>query len=99
MLKEQQPEIVSVGPRWTDCHLEMVLKCLEAGAHVYCEKPMTWNLADGDQIVAKAKETGKKVAVAHQGASALPSWDSRIGAQRTRSSGMRPDQLLVMRLW
>ena len=67
MIEEEQPEIVSVGPRWTDCHLEMVLACLEVGAHVYCEKPMTWNLADGDQIVKKARETGQKVAVAHQG--------------------------------
>ena len=31
MLREQQPDIVSVGPRWTDRHLEMVLACLEAG--------------------------------------------------------------------
>lgn len=68
MLQEEQPEIVTVGPRWTDCHLEMVLACLEVGAHVYCEKPMTWNLADGDRIVAKAGEVGRKVAVAHQGA-------------------------------
>ena len=68
MLAAEQPEVVTVGPRWADCHLEMVLACLEVGAHVYCEKPMTWNLADGDQIVAKAAETGRKVAVAHQGA-------------------------------
>ena len=68
MLEKEQPEIVTVGPRWTDCHLEMVLACLDVGAHVYCEKPMTWNLADGDRVVARAKETGKKVAVAHQGA-------------------------------
>ena len=68
MLREEQPEIVTVGPRWTDNHLEMVMACLEVGAHVYCEKPLTWNLADGDEIVAKAKAKGKKVAVAHQGA-------------------------------
>jgi predicted dehydrogenase len=45
----------------------MVLACLEAGAHVYCEKPMTWNLADGDRIVEAAAAAGRKVAVAHQG--------------------------------
>jgi len=67
MLKQEQPHIVSVCPRWTDCHLEMVLACLEAGAHVYCEKPMTWNLEEGDQIVSMAGMAGKKVAVAHQG--------------------------------
>jgi len=67
MLEQEKPDIVSVCPRWTDCHLEMVTGCLEAGAHVYCEKPMTWNLSDGDAIVALAKSTGRKVAVAHQG--------------------------------
>lgn len=66
MLQQESPDIVSVCPRWTDCHLEMVTACLEAGAHVYCEKPMTWNLADGDAIVALAERVGRKVAVAHQ---------------------------------
>jgi predicted dehydrogenase len=67
MLRLELPEIVSVGPRWSDCRLEMVLACLEAGAHVYCEKPMTADLEEGDQIVSMAAATGKKVAVAHQG--------------------------------
>lgn len=66
MLAAEQPDLVSVCPRWTDCHLDMVLACLEAGAHVYCEKPMTWNLADGDAIIARADALGRKVAVAHQ---------------------------------
>ena len=66
MLRQERPDLVSVGPRWTDCHLEMVLACLEVGAHVYCEKPMTWNLEEGDQIVSMAEASGKKVAVAHQ---------------------------------
>ena len=67
MLAQERPDIVSVCPRWTDCHLEMVTACLEAGAHVYCEKPLTANLAEGDRIVALARQVGRKVAVAHQG--------------------------------
>ena len=67
MLEKEKPDLVTVGPRWTDCHLEMVLACIDAGAHVYCEKPMTWNLEEGDQIVAAAAAAGRKVAVAHQG--------------------------------
>lgn len=67
MLEAEQPEVVTVGPRWTDCHLEMVLACLEVGAHVYCEKPMTADLEEGDQIVSMAAAAGRKVAVAHQG--------------------------------
>ena len=66
MLDTEQPDIVTIGPRWTDRHLSMVLDCIEAGAHVYCEKPMTWNLQDADRIVAAADAAHRKVAVAHQ---------------------------------
>jgi len=88
MLREEQPDIVSVCPRWTDCHLEMVLACLDAGAHVYCEKPMTWNLADGDRLVARADEVGRKIAVAHQGVY-LP----RVQAVRRSLDGGRIGQV------
>ena len=47
-------------------HAVIGLAAMERGKHLYCEKPMTWNLADGDQVVRKANETGRKVAVAHQ---------------------------------
>jgi len=67
MLKQESLDIVSVGPRWPDCHVEMVSACLDAGAHVYCEKPIAQTLADGDLIVARAQAAGKKVAVSHQG--------------------------------
>ena len=38
ILRQETPDIVSVGPRWTDCLQEMELACLEAGAHMSCEK-------------------------------------------------------------
>src|SRR4051794_7895950 len=67
MLERERLDLVSVCPRWVDCHVEMVLACLEAGCHVYCEKPMTASLEEGDRIVAAAKRARRKVAVAHQG--------------------------------
>lgn len=66
MLETERPDIVTVGPRWTDCHLDMVLDCIAAGAHIYCEKPMTWNLRDADRIIAAADAANRKIAVAHQ---------------------------------
>ena len=66
MLKAEEPDIVSVCPRWTDRHREFILACLDAGCHIYTEKPMTWNLEDGDVIVATARQKGLKIAVAHQ---------------------------------
>lgn len=67
MLAEEKLDIVSVCPRWTDCHLEMVLACIEAGCHIYCEKPLASNLAEGDAMVAAAQSADLKIAVAHQG--------------------------------
>ena len=66
MLAKEDLDIVSVCPRWIPAHLEMVPACLDAGCHIYCEKPMTATLADGDAIVRAAKEKGLKIAVAHQ---------------------------------
>lgn len=66
MLEKEDLDIVSVCPRWTVEHVDMVTACIEAGCHVYSEKPMTATLADGDKIVETAKANGKKVAVAHQ---------------------------------
>ena len=66
MLDKEQLDIVSVCPRWVPEHLAMVTACLEAGCNVYCEKPMTMSLADGDEIVETANARGLKVAVAHQ---------------------------------
>lgn len=66
MLEKEELDIVSVCPRWVPEHLAMVTACLEAGCNVYCEKPMTMSLADGDKIVETAAARGLKVAVAHQ---------------------------------
>jgi predicted dehydrogenase len=66
MLEKESLDIVSVCPRWVTEHLDMVTACLEAGCNVYCEKPMTGSLAEGDKIVETAKAHGLKVAVAHQ---------------------------------
>ena len=67
MLAKEELDIVSVCPRWIPEHLDMVPACLEANCHVYCEKPMTATLADGDAIVNTARRKGLKVAIAHGG--------------------------------
>ncbi len=66
MLRSEEPDIVSVCPRWTEKRSDMLLAALDVGAHVYCEKPLVSNLQEGDRIVARAQELGRKIAVAHQ---------------------------------
>ena len=67
MLDAETPDIVSVCPRWVDCHEEMMLACVAAGCHVYCEKPLAASLDSADRMVTAADAAGVKVAVAHQG--------------------------------
>jgi len=66
MLRSEEPDIVSVCPRWTKARADMLLAALDAGAHVYCEKPLVSSLEEGDRVVARAREVGRKIAVAHQ---------------------------------
>jgi len=68
MLEREDLDIVSVCPRWVDCHEEMITAALEAGCHVYSEKPMTATPDAADRIIALADSRGLKIAVAHQAA-------------------------------
>jgi predicted dehydrogenase len=66
MLREEKPEIVGIGPRWTDQRVAMVSAAAEAGAHIYMEKPFAENLADADRMVAAIRHNKVKVQIAHQ---------------------------------
>jgi predicted dehydrogenase len=66
MLDKERPQIVSVCPRWLDCHRDMVVACAEAGAHVFMEKPMCRTLAEADEMVTACERHHVKLALAHQ---------------------------------
>ena len=66
MLAKEKPDIVSIGTRWNDQHVAMTTAALEAGAHVYSEKPFVRCAADGDVLLTLAKQKGLKIGVAHQ---------------------------------
>ncbi len=66
MLEKERPQIVSVAPRWLDCHHEMVLACAEHGCHVFLEKPMCPTLEQADEMIAAFEKRGLKLAIAHQ---------------------------------
>lgn len=58
MLDEADLDIVVVAPRHTAYHAELVTDALLAGAHVYCEKPLTQTLAEADALVDLAATRG-----------------------------------------
>ena len=66
MLETERPQIVSVAPRWLDCHRDMVLACAEAGCHVFLEKPMCQTLEQADEMIAALAKRNLKLAIAHQ---------------------------------
>jgi len=66
MLEEERPQIISVAPRWVDCHRDMVLACADFGCHVFLEKPMCQTLEQADEMVAALEKRNLKLAIAHQ---------------------------------
>lgn len=68
MLEKEDLDLVSVCPRWVDCHEDMITAALEAGCHVYSEKPMTATPESADRVIDLADRKGLKIAVAHQAA-------------------------------
>lgn len=48
----------------TYLHAEYAIKCMKAGLHVLCEKPMALTVEDCDKMIACSKETGKRLMVA-----------------------------------
>jgi predicted dehydrogenase len=52
------------------CHAQITLDALEAGKHVYCEKPMTRYLDEAFKVYDAVKRTGKVFQVGAQGCSA-----------------------------
>ena len=67
MLKYVKPDLVSLAPRWLDCHRDMLLACAEAGVRgVLIEKPLCRTLEEADAMVEACRRTGMKAAICHQ---------------------------------
>ena len=45
----------SILPRLCIVHCEQVARCVRAGKHVLCEKPLALSVAEGQEVVALAK--------------------------------------------
>jgi predicted dehydrogenase len=58
--KDIDAVVIAVPDHW---HKKMTLEALAAGKHVYIEKPMTWSLKEGPEIIAAEKKYGKTLMV------------------------------------
>jgi predicted dehydrogenase len=67
MLRYEEPDLVSIAPRWLDCHRDMALACAETGVRgVLIEKPLCRTLEEADEMVEACRTTGMKMAICHQ---------------------------------
>jgi len=58
--------LIATPEHW---HYQMAMDALEAGKHVYLEKPMTHGIEEAKKLTAKVKSTGLKLQVGVQGMS------------------------------
>ncbi len=55
-LKQTRPDIACIST-YTETHVEYSIKCMEAGAHVFLEKPVAASVADAKKLISVAKKT------------------------------------------
>jgi predicted dehydrogenase len=72
--KEIDTVIVATPDHW---HKTMVIDALQAGKDVYVEKPMTYAVDEGPQIVDAVRKTGRIVEVGSQGISSATAAKAR----------------------
>ncbi len=59
-----EPDLVVIAT-YSDSHADFACQAMDAGAHVFVEKPLATTVADAERVVAKAVETGRKLVVGY----------------------------------
>jgi len=89
-LAATKPDAVSINT-WPNTHAEYAIKAMEAGAHVFMEKPIATNIEDAEKVVATARVKNRKLVLGYI-LRVHPSWVKFIELGKTLG---KP---LVMRL-
>ncbi|WP_367717953.1 Gfo/Idh/MocA family oxidoreductase [Nitratireductor sp. GISD-1A_MAKvit] len=63
-LAETKPDLASINT-YSDSHAPFALTAMEAGAHVFVEKPLATNVADARRVVETAKAHNRKLVVGY----------------------------------
>ncbi len=63
-LAETSPDVVCIST-YPDTHAGYALAALEAGAHVFLEKPLAVTVEESEAVIAKAKEVNRKLMVGY----------------------------------
>jgi len=65
MLEKAKPDILAVVTPPVS-HFDLVTQGLQAGCHVFCEKPFMNSLEEADAVIRRAAEAGRQVVVNNQ---------------------------------
>lgn len=79
-LRDERPDLVSIAT-YSDSHADYAIRAIEAGCHVFVEKPLATTVADAERVVAAAKANGRKLVVGYI-LRHHPSWVRLIGEAR-----------------
>jgi predicted dehydrogenase len=80
LLTQARPDVVHVTtPPAT--HFSIALQCLDAGCHVYVEKPFTVTAAEASRLIDRARERGLSITAGHN---LQHTWESREARQLVR---------------
>jgi predicted dehydrogenase len=75
-----QPDVVSINT-YSESHAAYAIAAMEAGAHVFVEKPLATTVEDAWRVVIKAKATGRKLLIGYI-LRHHPSWQTLIAEAR-----------------
>ncbi|MFO1106643.1 MAG: Gfo/Idh/MocA family oxidoreductase [Amaricoccus sp.] len=79
-LARLRPDLVSIAT-YSDSHADLAVAAMQAGAHVFVEKPLATSLADAERVAATARATGRKLVVGYI-LRHHPSWQRLIAEAR-----------------
>ncbi len=64
VVRAERPDVASINT-YSDSHADYAVMAMEAGAHVFVEKPLATTVADAERVVAAAKANGRKLVVGY----------------------------------
>lgn len=80
-LSETEPDVVSINT-YPDTHADYAKKSLEAGAHVFVEKPLALTVKEAEELVAFAETKKLKIVVGYI-LRVHPTWDQFVKVAKT----------------
>jgi predicted dehydrogenase len=79
-LARLNPDMVAIAT-YSDSHAQLALKAMDAGAHVFVEKPLATTVDECERVADTARATGRKLMVGHI-LRHHPTWQALIAEAR-----------------